>query len=360
MKKSKLSQRRSGLVLPGAHRIVTGGRVYWYAYRGGPKMWSGRLEDEERAAVEIARAYVEMRDHRPAVGTVARAAHEFLHSPAWAKFAASTQAAWLPHVEWIKERLGWMNADEWRRDARDRVYERHQQIAERAPRTADMFLQVVSKFHAWASNVGRKHLHPEPNPIKGIDKAYRAAPQRAPSLAEVREAQQALPAHLADAVELALNTGLRRADLCAVDRVAVQMQFRRIAWMPAKTARWHRTVYIPIKDDLAALLDRLAPDGPLLRNQWGEPWTPDGLSSSLWKAIGKRWSLHDLRRACATHLAQQGWSSRDMALVLGWSENDCEALATTYVDEDVKSRVKVSPPVLPELQKTEQDQGARV
>lgn len=350
-------------MLPGAHRVVTGGRVYWYAFRGGPKMWSGRLDEEEAAAVEIARAYVELRDNRPAVGTVARAVRDFLDSPKWAEYARSTQAGWLPHLEWIRDELGWMNADEWRRDARDRVYERHQVIARRAPRTADMFLQVVSRFHAWSSNVGRKLLHPEPNPIKGIDKAFRAKPQRAPSLAEVRQAQKALPAHLADAVEFALNTGLRRGDLCTIDRVAVEMQFRRIAWTPAKTARFGRTVYIPIKADLAALLDRLAADGPLLRNQWGAAWTPDGLSSSLWKAlkaIGATWSLHDLRRACATHLASQGWSSRDMALVLGWSETDCEALATTYVDDDVKSRVKVPAPPAPDAEKTEQDQGPRV
>ncbi len=326
-------------------------------------MWSGRAEDEEAAAVEIARAYVELRDHRPAVGTVARAVREFLDGPKWAEYADSTKAAWLPHLEWIKENLGWMNADEWRRDARDRVYERHQQIAKCAPRTADMFLQVISKFHAWSSNVGRKLLHPEPNPVKGIDKAYRRKPQRAPTLAEVRKAQKALPPHLADAVEFALNTGLRRGDLCNVDRIAVELPLKRIAWMPAKSAHWHRTVYIPIGADLAALLDRLPKEGPLLRNQWGQPWTPDGLSSSLWKALqplGATWSLHDLRRACATHLASQGWTSRDMALVLGWSEADCEALATIYVDEDVKSAVKVASPPASEPQKTEQDQGPRV
>jgi site-specific recombinase XerD len=43
--------------------------------------------------------------------------------------------------------------------------------------------------------------------------------------------------------------------------------------------------------------------------------------------------LHGLRRSAATHLAQQGASSRRIAQVLGWSEGDAEAMAAIYITE---------------------------
>ncbi|NDB97230.1 MAG: site-specific integrase [Verrucomicrobia bacterium] len=234
----------------------------------------------------------------------------------WRGYSDGTQRNWLPHLEWLRDELGWMSGAEFAA-AGKQILAHHAALAKRAPRTADMFLQAVSRFSTWASAPARELLPINTNPTKGIDKTFRAAPQRAPSLEDVRAAEAKLRPthpHLADALVLALNTGLRRGD---------------------NKSRWKgRIVIIPIKAELAALLARLPrEDGPILRNMWGDPWTPDGLSSSLWKALDVDWSLHDLRRACATHLAAQGWNSRQMARVLGWSEADAEAMSATYVDE---------------------------
>jgi len=41
-----------------------------------------------------------------------------------------------------------------------------------------------------------------------------------------------------------------------------------------------------------------------------------------------------VRAAAATHLATQGWGSRAIALVLGWSEREAETMAATYVNQE--------------------------
>jgi len=327
--------------MPGARRKVAKGRVYWCPDRWSPSIWSGTPEEEAAQLHEIARLLAGARDHRPAQGTVARAVTEFLRSTDWAKYSDGTQRNWLPHLEWLRDNLGWMTAREYA-EAGMQIYDQHAELAKRAPRTADMMLQAVSRFSTWASSPPMTFLPSNTNPTKGIRKAFRPAPQRAPSLEDVRTAEAKLRPthpHLADALVLALNTGLRRGDLCTLDWQAVESREGRIVWRPSKSKWRGRTVVIPIGPDLAALLARLPrEDGPILRNLWGDPWTPDGLSSSLWKALDVDWSLHDLRRACATHLAAQGWNSRQMARVLGWSEADAEAMSATYVDETRTTR----------------------
>lgn len=328
--------------MPGARRKVAKGRVYWCPDRHSPSVWSGTPEEEIAQAAEIARLIAAAQDRRPAMGTVGRAAVEFLRSTDWLDYSHGTRRNWLPHIEWVRDELGWMNPTEYA-EAGMRIYEHHAEIAQRAPRTADMMLQAVSRFSTWASSPPMTWLPANVNPTKGIRRAFRPATQLAPSLDEVMAAEKKLrekAPHVADALLFALNTGLRRSDLCAITWKAVQSSQGRIIWKPRKSlwierrGKAARIVNIPIGPDLAQLLARLPrEDGPILRNVWGDPWTPDGLSSSLWKALDVDWSLHDLRRACATHLAAQGWNSRQMARVLGWSEADAEAMSATYVDE---------------------------
>lgn len=327
----------------GAARVVANGTVYWYTRRGGPQFWRGTLDDERESAAAIVRAYHAAIDTRPVVGTIARLCDEFEASATWAGYSARTKRNWRPVLDGVRDRFGWMSADEFA-DAGPDLVRWRDEIARRAPRSADMMLQGVSRLASWGRNPSVRLLPKHCTPTEGIERAYRPREQSVPPLDRVRDAISKLDAHLASAVLLALNTGLRRGDLISVDWRAVESEHGRIVWRPSKSRRSRRVVVIPIGPDLAQLLARLPREpGPILRNLHGEPWTGDGLSSSLWKAlhaIGHDWSLHDLRRACATHLASQGWTSRQMARVLGWSEAEAETMAATYVDELAKSGAK--------------------
>lgn len=348
-KPSRKPSRKSvgGAVLKGANRATAKGRVYWYAWRGGPLIWSGLAAEEDSALYEIARAYLDAVDPTPAQGTVAAVVDAFEASDTWARYTPGTRETWRPHLDTIRDRLGNLGVDGLVEAGPD-VLDIHAEIAARAPRAADTFLQVLSRVCSWARAPARRLLPAGCDPTDGIERAYRPARQVVPSLAEIRRDETDLRSsgfgHLADAIVFILNTGLRRGDAVAIDWSAVDAEHGRILWNPSKSARSGRLVSIPVGPDLAALLSRLAREpGPILRNRGGEPWTGDGLSSSLWKAVRQvatakgreppAWSLHDLRRACATHLASQGWSSRQIARVLGWSESLAETLAATYVDE---------------------------
>ena len=60
-------------------------------------------------------------------------------------------------------------------------------------------------------------------------------------------------------------------------------------------------------------------------------WSQATIMRAVKAALSGR--LHGLRRSAATHLAQQGASSRRIAQVLGWSEGDAEAMAAIYITE---------------------------
>jgi integrase len=325
-------------VLPGAHRVASGGRVYWYAYRGGPRLWSGRPEDEAAAAVEIASAYVEERRQTPADGTVAKVIDAYRRSPEWLRLAAKTRSEWERSLEPIRTRWGSYSGREFTGAGPELLAWRDQIMADRGPRAADMAMQVVSRLCSWGRAPARRLLPTDCRPKDGIERVYVAPAKTPPSLTEIQAAIDSLPAHLSQALALALYTGLRRGDLCAVDWAAVEPAAGRILWSPSKSRRRQRRVVIPIKAGLRALLDAIGPAdrGPILLNSYGRPWTASGLQASLGPALdalGYAWRLHDLRRACATKLVAEGWTSRQVARVLGWSEAECEAMTAIYVDD---------------------------
>ncbi|NBW15575.1 MAG: hypothetical protein EBR82_47075 [Caulobacteraceae bacterium] len=136
--------------MPGARRKVAKGRVYWCPDRWSPSIWSGTPEEEAAQLHEIARLLAGARDHRPAQGTIARAVAEFMGDEKWRGYSDGTQRNWLPHLEWLRDELGWMSGAEFAA-AGKQILAHHAALAKRAPRTADMFLQAVSRFSTWAS-----------------------------------------------------------------------------------------------------------------------------------------------------------------------------------------------------------------
>lgn len=335
----------SNLVLPGAHRVQARGRVYWYAWRGGPRLWSGPIAEEAGAAVEIARQYVQARDTRPAIGTIARVCVAYLQSPEWGRLARDTRRTNQEWVDAVRERFGSYSGEELA-NARRGVLQWIEEIErERGARAADRARLVLSRICSWARAPARALLPAQCRPTEGIEARYFAPAQSAAPLPEVLDAMQRLPTHLALAIGLALNTGLRRKDLIELDWSAVDWMNGRIVWGTSKGRRRGRRVVIPMTPALRDVLERSGArfTGPVLLNSRGSGWSVHGLSHALWaalSAIGYTWSLHDIRRACATHLAAHGWSSRQIARVMGWSESEAEAMSAMYVDEECKPTVK--------------------
>ena len=165
----------------------------------------------------------------------------------------------------------------------------------------------------------------------------RAPPQDAWSLLDLERLTKARPG-VRHILLVALNTGLRRADLCRVAWTNVDWQAGVIRLVTSKGERAGRRIVVPLTRPLRAVLQEIGPqrEGPILRNAHGLAWSVDGMAHAVnieLKRLGVSGRLHGLRRSAATHLAQQGASSRRIAQVLGWSEGDAEAMAAIYVQE---------------------------
>jgi integrase len=147
-------------------------------------------------------------------------------------------------------------------------------------------------------------------------------------------------------VQLAVLTGLRQSDLI------------RLAWghvegdvIAFRTSKRGRRVLIPVTPALRQLLDDTPRLGPIIltTSRGKRPWTADGLRTSFSRtctAAGVERTFHDLRRTAATNLLAAGLDASQVALLMGWSERDIEALKRRYV-----SRAAVVQAVLAKLGK---------
>src|ERR1700750_1413688 len=76
--------------LKGAHSVKAGGRMYWYAWRGGP-----RLPGQPGSPEFIAAYNAAVKDRKtPKDETLSALVGRFRASPEWEKFADTTKANW--------------------------------------------------------------------------------------------------------------------------------------------------------------------------------------------------------------------------------------------------------------------------
>lgn len=346
---SKRLKNASGGVMRGAHRQAherAGGRwaIYWYAWRGGPQIasYTGTREEaeaaEEAGAGALARAWADAVETRPAIGQFGRVIADYISSPKYAdlkKATTDTKRVWLDR---LRARFGGCSVQEITMDAVSAWLSDVE--ATHGKRARDHAKSALSSVAAWGRAPERPRETRLPatfEPTKDFKNAYKAPPQDAWTAAELEklpEVRQGVRRILL----LALNTGLRRADLCRVAWTNVDWQAGVIRLVTSKGERAGRRIVIPLTKPLRALLHEIGVEreGPILRNAWGKAWTKDGMAHAInaeltAKKINGR--LHGLRRSAATHLAMQGHSSRRIAQVLGWSEADAEAMAAIYIAE---------------------------
>jgi integrase len=264
-------------------------------------------------------------------------------SPAFTKLSAHTLRAYRKHLDEIDRRWGSLPI----KALDDPGVRRHfvnwrDEMADNA-RTADMAIGVLKRVLSWAE----ERVYVTSNQAKPIGRLHRADKADAIWTADdltafLKEAS----AELGWAVELALHTGLRQSDLI------------RLAWnhregdeFRLRTAKRGKFVGIPITPGCKALLERIERRGPvILSTQRGKkPWTADGLRSSFGKACKDAKvsrTFHDLRRTAATNLVSAGIDSAQVASIMGWAEDDVEAMKRKYV-----SRSAVVAAVLAKLEK---------
>lgn len=327
------------------HVVKAGGRVYHYAWRGGPRL-SGEPGSPEYVAAFIA-AHAARK--APVTGTFREIIVKYRASPAFTRLGEHTLRAYRKHLDTIEAKWGTLpipalDDPKVRRkwiDWRDSMADR--------PRTADMAIGVLKRVIKWAN----ERVLIDTDQAKIITRLHRADKSDAiwtPD--EMTLFLSRASKELAWAVELALHTGLRQSDLI------------RLAWnhesdgaFGYRTSKRGKFVTIPITAGCRSLLARIEVRGPIiLTTQRGKrPWTADGLRSSFAAAcqgqegdVAVRRTFHDLRRTAATNLVAAGLDNTLVASIMGWSEDDVEAMKRKYV-----SRAAVVKAVLAKLEKAQ-------
>lgn len=339
-------------------------KVYWYAWRGGPRLAGEPGSPEFKAAYDAA---IRAQRQSPTDGTLAGLAAAYRASPEFAGLAESTQAEWSRVLDRIRDKraplaIGALPVQVLS-DPRVKTHLfawRDQWKA--TPRKADYALQVLSAALTWADGHGMILS----NVLLGHSTLYKS--NRASviwTVDEVARFKAAAPSpEVGFIVRLACLTGLRRADLLRLEwshvgDVAITIQ-------PEKSSRRRqpKKVTIPLLDETLTLLDeirrqqakrwqelidlakrkgRLAPPRPVavLTSTRGRRWSKDGAEHQVVDTkhtarIDKH--LHDCRGTFATRLRLVGATNSEIADVLGWTEDRVERLLAIYVDTDAVVR----------------------
>lgn len=327
--------------LKGVHVVTARGKTYHYAWRGGPRL-SGAVGSAEYIA-----SFKAAHDARkaPQKGTLREVIVGYKASPAYTKLGAHTTRAYAKHLDAILAKWGSTPLA----IIDDKRIKKHfaawQDSMADKPRTADMAVTVLKKVLKW----GKARAFLDNNHAEDLERLHSV--NKSDSIwtaGELEAVFKHASKELRWVIELALHTGLRQSDLI------------RLAWNHEKdgafgflTSKRKRFVTIPITPACRALLARIEKRGPIiLTTQRGKrPWTADGLRSTFAEACKPEnanvdRTFHDLRRTAATNLLAAGVEASQVAIVMGWSEDDMEAMKRKYV-----SRAAVVQAVLAKLEK---------
>jgi integrase len=315
--------------LKGVHvvraRLKSGVVEYHYAWRGGPRL-KGKPGSQEyvasfHAAMETRKA--------PTTGDVRSLIVAFKASPEFAKLGDHTKRAYRKYLDMIEAEWGdaplavlddpdiGAEFDDWRDTMAD------------TPRAADYAVGTLKRLLAWGI---KKRRFNKTNQAEKIERLHTA--DRSESIwteDDFKAFAQVASDELRWAVELAALSGLRQSDLISLtwnqyDGETIQ----------TRTSKAGKFVTVPVTKACRSLMEQITKRHliVLTTERGGRPWTADGLRSSFRKACAKarvKRTFHDLRRTAATNLLRAGVGAPEVAIIMGWSEDDVETLKRRYV-----------------------------
>lgn len=325
------------VALKGLHKVRTKGRVYYYAWRGGPRLSGEPGTPEFLASFQEAKNPLADSD-RKKFGTWVRL---YKASPEFAGLSVHTKYRWSQWLDEVQDHFGELSIRQFDRPTIRIDIKRWRDKWRKSPRSADYAKQVLSRVLSFAVSEGQLAA----NPCAGIKNLYKS--NRAAIIWEQDDIDR-LCAHASPEVGLALRlaclTGLRQGDLL------------RLSWghlrpysIEIRTAksRERKLAVVPITADLRAVLSTIPKRSTrVLTNSLGQPWRAFGSSwDKAMKASGldaKGLHFHDARGTAATRFYLAGLDVREIAEILGWEEEQVKDMIDRYVkrDEVLKERIR--------------------
>lgn len=319
------------------HTVRAKGRLYYYAWRGGPAIRCTEAPGTPAFMAAYNEAIAE--HHAPDASRFRAVIVAYRASGDYRKLAASTRRNWSAWLDRIDDHFGALRTAQFDRPEKIRkVIRVWRSTYAETPRTADYGMQVLSRVLAFAVDpLGRIAA----NPCEGIRQLYSAS--RAEIIwtdADIAQLKAACSVEIAHAVDLAASTGLRLGDLT------------RLAWshvgpdaivLPTGKSGGRREAVVPLHAELREVLARIPRHSTIvLTNSRRRPW--QGLNSSFATAkekagLGDRdLHFHDLRGTAATKFYLAGLHERVIAEIMGWEEDYVARIIRRYVGRQAATR----------------------
>jgi integrase len=334
--------------LKGLYRVTAKGRVYWYAWRGGPRITAAH--GTPAFAAEYAAHHAARRggDKARISGLIV----DWKSSDAWTLppekggLAESTKKNWRGPLDAIQTHFGQVRVEAFddQKAARRNIRQWLKAWSHR-PRTCDMHKQVLSALLSYA----KKEDRISDNPCFGIANAYET--DRADIIWTDEDIMQ-LAGHASPEIMFVLGlaclTGLRQTDLLRlswnhIDDLAVEIGTGK----SRVRGRGQRAAVVPMYDELKRFLAVIPRNGPIvLTNSDGVPWRsgfPSSWNKAL-KAAGLQGRLHfnDSRGSFATATYELDvFTVKELAEMLAWSVDKVERIINRYVRRDALLRDKI-------------------
>jgi integrase len=326
--------------LKGIASVTAKGRTYWYAWRGGPRPRG------EPGSPEFVVSYNEAIDNRrtPEPGRFKSLVVLYRASKEYKGLAETTRKNWSPWLDRTADYFGELRIAQFDRPEKIRktIRQWRNKWAD-TPRTADYGMQVLSRVLAHAVDPLGKLAS---NPCEGIKQLYRG--DRSEIIwtdSDIAALKKTCPVEVAHAVDLAGHTGLRLSDVLRLSWSRVGED--AITFATGKS-RGRREAIIPLYDALHEVLTSIPKRSPtILTNQRRRPWTSNGFGTAFNRAkIGagmqdRNLHFHDLRGTAVTKFHVAGLSTRVIAEILAWSEDQVDRIIRRYVARNAATKAAI-------------------
>lgn len=258
-------------------------------------------------------------------------------SPEWTGLAPATKTQYALYLRPLW-RVGDVSVKTIQR--RELKLVRNQIAKERGNGAAYGFARAASALFTWAVEEDWLDSSPATLLAKGLTKGN----LKAWSQTEAKVALELLPEHLRRVVVLALYTGQRRGDLCALKWS--DYNGRAITLVQEKTHKKtkDREIVVPCHPILKAELDAWWAERPgigtatILTDPQGRQWKPNYLSHMLPEALVKigltnEINVHGIRKLAGANLAEAGCTAHEIMAILGHSTLAMAELYTKSADQ---------------------------
>jgi len=286
--------------------------IYYYAWRGGPRLTS---EPHSPAFVAEWQKATEARKapERAATGLLQDTINAYRASARYRSLADETRKGYARMISRIEAEFSDLPIRALANQAtRGIMLDWRDTLALSSPRQADYALSVLQAILSWAWDRRRIPAHPLERRLgrvyqgSRVDRVYGAG-----DIALIGT----MPAHIRLPAMVALEVGQRESDVLRLTWAAYDGTALNV-----RQSKTGAPVRVPVTRELKALLDA-APRRTLTicATSRGTPWTLDGFKASWRKVKPVGLTFHDLRGTAVTRLAVSGCTHIEIHAVTGLS-----------------------------------------